>query len=177
MPTIRNWEEIIDCHCIPTERNGVFWLPSNKIFIYCLVKEHDYFYAYVVNHEKNHYMNYNYSRCKWIGIMKDIWNEWKMSWDMTFDNELKNSHQQYQEKLSAVKEKKVLIKDLYVLMLVLGEKRASKKEMQYADIVRCFKPYHICSYLLLPFVGLTLFWMARLFLFLIYNILIFLNVI
>lgn len=151
-----NWNDIITYHRIPTERTGVFWMSSNRIHIYHLVKKYDYYHKYILAHEKNHYNNYNSGKKYVIRIMYDVWNEWKMGWDLTFNKELKDDYKKYKEELSCIAKKDNIIKDIYVLIEKLGEKKATEKELRYANIVWCFRPYESCSYPLIFIVGLIL---------------------
>lgn len=71
-----NWDEIIVYVDIPFEANGVFWMPSNKIYICSLIKKYDALHEYILRHEKKHYLNYNSDRNTILKLLKDVQNEW-----------------------------------------------------------------------------------------------------
>jgi len=47
-------------------------MPSNKIYVYYLVKKYDMFHEYILEHEKKHYLNFNCDKNIVIKIILDI---------------------------------------------------------------------------------------------------------
>lgn len=156
-----SWDEIIIYHYIPTERTGVFWIPSNKIYVYSLVKKFDFFHKYILDHEKKHYANYNCSKHYVIRIILDIWNEWKGAWKNTFNEDLIKDKEKYMEELFSTKKNKTIIKNMYVLMEELHETKATEKTLRYSKIVWCFRPYQPCGNLLVIILGVLLFLITK----------------
>lgn len=135
-----NWSEIIVYHDILYKNNAVFWMPSNKIYIYYLVKKYDVFHEYILDHEKKHYLTFNCDNNIVIKIILDICNEWSGAWINTTNKELKNNKIQYMKELSEIKKNKIMIKNIHIFMEKLCEIKPTRKIWLYSKIVEYLRP-------------------------------------
>ena len=134
----------------PTKFQGVFWMPSNKVYIYCLVKKYSILHDYVKKHEKKHYKNYNSGKYWVIRILLDILNEWNGELKRNTYRELLNDFQNYQIDLS---NKNCIIKTPNKLMKKLGENEPNRRMNIYAITVGKFRdlPYIIPFLMVIAF--------------------------
>ena len=159
-----NWKDVIIYHDILYEHDAIYWIPSNKIYVYNLVKNYDVFHEYILEHEKIHYKNYNCNRHYFLRIMLDILNEWKGAWKNTFNKKLKNDKEKYVEELSKIKEDKKVINNMDELRYKLGEIKPIKNMLIYSKVVGFFRPDNKAFILILWLLILVeLIWVLNIF--------------
>ena len=116
----------------PTNFRGVFWLPSEKIYIYCSVLKYPLLHEYVLKHERKHRSNYNSGKNYVIGIFFDIIHQ-STDWSkLVFLKELRIEYRQYEEELS---KKNCIITNPDILMKKLCELKPNGKMKMYVKIV------------------------------------------
>jgi len=138
----------------PTTFRGVFWMPSKKIYINCLVKNYPILYKHVLEHEKKHYRIYNSGKPCVIRIFLDMINECNAWLKFKIRNDLLTEEKSYQ---IIVSNKNDIIKNLYKLMKKLNEKTPTRNMEIYAKIVRDLWPLPLLS----PFLLVIIQWWAE----------------
>jgi hypothetical protein len=131
------WENIIEYTDIPLPAPGIFWIPSNKIYIQSSVKRHQLYHEYLIEHEKKHYINYNSKRNFCIKVIKEIWMEWCDTLTMYFFiKELKNAKNNYLK----IWQKETQNKRDVFYSTIWQKETPNRNQRFYANIVKFFSP-------------------------------------
>lgn len=154
-----NWEDIITYHDIPYKTSGVFWSPSNKIYVNNHVKNYQIFHDYIINHEKTHYLNYNSDENYIKKILKEILIEWHGGYICTINKELKNEIKKYKNEFLKMNEGNI-IKNENTFIDILSETKADYHQLLYSKIVKFFRPDSKYFFILLVIIiFLEIFWL------------------
>jgi len=143
MSVEKNYDHIITLHHIPTRIRGIFYPPSDTIYIYYLIQNYDILYEYVKEHEIIHFKNY-YSKCPyWIKILKDAFNELMGQVKTRLCKKLRNKINLYEKKFNQINQNNKIYEkeEKNELMRLLDEKRPTDYQLKYSEDVELVYVY------------------------------------